>query len=108
MDYSNKTNQSCVYDAFERAGLPVSESMLNGVLAGNLFLLLEQYGYVVYRKGAIVNLPSDEGFFVLRVVSNETAHVEYHISPEGVAEYQSESISAIAIKARPQLETGQE
>lgn len=99
MDYSNKTNRSCVYDAFERAGLPVSESMLDGVLADDVFSLLEQYGYAVYRKGATVNLPSDEGFFVIRTPKNEAAHAEYHISPEGVAEYLSESICAIAIKA---------
>jgi len=99
MDYSNKTNLSCVYDAFERAGLPVDESILNGVTIDDVFSLLERYGYTVYREGANVILPSDEGFFVIRTPQNEFAHAEYHISPEGVADYPSESICAIAIKA---------
>ena len=98
MNYSNRSNTSCVYDAFEQAGLPVSDEMLRGVRADKTFNLLKQNGYKVFRKGANVTLPSDEGFFVFRTPINGYAHAEYHVSIEGVTEYPSESVCAIAVK----------
>ena len=98
MNYKNRSLTSCVYDAFEQAGLPVSEEMLYGVRIGKTFSLLEQNGYKVFRNGAKVELPSDEGFFVFRTPVNECAHAEYHVSIEGVTEYPSESVCAIAVK----------
>lgn len=98
MDYKNRSCTSCVYDAFERAGLPVSDEMLRGVRVDKTFLLLEQNGYKVFRKGAKVTLPNDKGFFVFRTPINECGHAEYHISVEGVTEYPPESVCAIATR----------
>ena len=96
--YSNRSNTSCVYDAFEQAGLPVSDDMQNGVTARRMFQLLEKYGYKIYKKGTNVNLPIDKGFFVIRTPINESAHAEYHIGFEDVINYPPETICAIAIK----------
>ena len=100
MDYQNRADTSCVYDAFERAGLPTNKKMLYGVTFGEVVDLLEKYGYTIYRKGATVSLPNDKGFFVIRtpMQSSRLGHAEYHITAEGVTDYPPESICAIAIK----------
>ena len=99
MNYKNRSNTSCVYDAFEQAGLPVNEEMLRGVRADETFALLKKNGYKVFKKGATVTPPSGDGFFVIRVSADEkSAHAEYHIGAEDVLNYPPESICAIAMK----------
>lgn len=100
MDYRNRTNTSCVYDAFERAGLPTTDDMLLGVTFDCLVSLLEGNGYKVYRNGKRVKIPSNQGFFVVRTPVLNEGHIEYHASPEGVFDYPPESICAIAIRAK--------
>ena len=97
MDYKNRSNTSCTYDAFERAGLPVNDKMLNGITADETIALLEQNGYKVFRNCEI-EIPEDEGFFIFRDWGKDFSHLEYHINFDGVSEYQPESIGAVAIK----------
>lgn len=96
MNYKNRSAKSCVYDAFEQAGLPVNDEMLHGVKAENVISTLRENGYTVFLKGSQV-APPKQGFFVLR----SHAHLEYHSTPDGVESYPPKSIAAIAIKEQP-------
>lgn len=98
MIYRNTTSTSCVYDAFQQAGLPVTGEMMSGVTAKQVFFLLRSYGYTVYRKGHTVVIPDYTPFFVIRTPKNGQAHAEYHLNTVGVTEYPPETICAIAFK----------
>lgn len=102
MNYKNRTNKSCAYDAFEQAGIPVTDDMLNGVRLDECEKILVENGYKVFRKNKKpVVVPDNEGFFVFRVWGDGDdagGHVEYHVNIDGVPEYDPKSICAIAIK----------
>jgi hypothetical protein len=98
MIYQNTTNTSCVYDAFQQAGLPVNDEMLYGMTMGEVSRLLRKYGYKVYKKGHTVVIPDCTPFFVIRTPKNGQAHAEYHLNTVGVTEYPPETICAIALK----------
>ena len=101
MDYKNQTNKSCVYDAFKRAGLHVSESMMNGVSYGELKYLLDFYGYDVLEKGQTAVIEKGECFFVIRTpVGDFGGHAEYHINWDGISDYDPKSICAVDIKRK--------
>lgn len=95
--YQNRTNTSCVYDAFEAAGLPTTNQMLNGIRTDEVIELLKSHGYTIHLKSAKVSPKG--GFFVIRDWKKDFSHLEYHINTEGLQDYDPTSIGAIATKA---------
>jgi hypothetical protein len=101
-NYKNRSNTSCVYDAFEAAGLPVEDYMLQGVLAEDVISLLERNGYRVYRTGSYVTSEQlSNGFFILWDTANSgktVGHIEWHTNTHTILSMSSKDIGAIAIK----------
>ena len=96
--YENKTPTSCVFDAFEAAGLPTDKRMKYGIRTDELVRLLEQNGYKLFYKGSHLSIPEGCGFFVIRDWKKNFSHIEYHIDCRGITDYQPESIGAIAVR----------
>ena len=96
--YKNRKDASCVFDAFEAAGLPTEKRMMHGILTADLIGLLESNGYKLFYKGDSVSVKKGCGFFVIRDFQKRFAHVEYHTSAVDVIDYAPETIGAVAIK----------
>ena len=99
--YQNKTNKSCVYDAFENAGLPTTPNMMMGVKIDTVVELLEEYGYTTYKKGTFVSLPDGYDFFCLRDTGCGY-HLEHYYDWKVFEEmkYKPEEVCFISIQSK--------
>lgn len=99
MTYTNRTSKSCVFDAFEAAGLPVEQWMLEGARTDFVIQILQKNGYKIFTKeNGSVEIPEGSSFFVQRDWKKDYGHLEFHVNTEGVLDYDSSSIAFIAFK----------
>jgi len=98
--YKNTGNASCVWDAFNLAGLPITNDMRHGIRADDVIRLLESHGYTIYYKGYTPHLCPYPigGYFVIRDWKKNYYHIEYHNSVYSFLDYDPSSVGAIACK----------
>jgi hypothetical protein len=99
--YHQTSENSCVYDAFKYVGIPVEDWMKNGVLAKDVFDILDENGYTVYRTGCHINSNIlKNGFFIIwdnKISGRKISHIEYHIGIDLLLSMKPVDIGAIAV-----------
>lgn len=75
-------DKSCVFKAFEKAGLPTKPYMRVGVEFGEVVELLRGHGYQFKHRGQPAVIPA--GLFVFYYYGADEGHVEYFDSIDGV------------------------
>ena len=95
--YKNTSPTSCVYDAFQRAGVPTEPYMLNGVTSENVIKILKNNGWKVLLKGDSLT-GFKENLIVMRDYKKDFAHLEHHESIATILDYPPDTIGAIAYK----------